>query len=105
MNLQYQAAVLHKARTPLAIEQVNATALGASDVLVRVRAAGLCHTDLEVIDGSLRYPMPIVLGHEAAGVVEEVGAAVTAVRRGDHVILSFAPNCGRCRMCTVPAIN
>src|SRR6266446_40622 len=62
-------------------------------------AAGLCHTDLEVIDGSLRYPMPIVLGHEAAGVVEEVGAAVTAVRRGDHVILSWNPHCGHCFYC------
>ena len=99
MNLQYQAAVLHQARSPLAIEQVSATAFGASDVLVRVRAAGLCHTDLEVIDGSLRYPMPIVLGHEAAGVVEEVGAAVTAVRRGDHVILSWNPHCGHCFYC------
>lgn len=72
MTLQYQAAVLHQARTPLAVERVNAARLAASDVLVRVRAAGLCHTDLEVIDGSLRYPMPIVLGHEAAGVVEEI---------------------------------
>jgi S-(hydroxymethyl)glutathione dehydrogenase/alcohol dehydrogenase len=99
MNLQYQAAVLHQARTPLAIEQVRATAFGASDVLVRVRAAGLCHTDLEVIDGSLRYPMPIVLGHEAAGVVEEVGAAVAEVRRGDHVILSWNPHCGHCFYC------
>ncbi len=61
---------------PLVIEQVSATALGPADVLVRMRAAGLCHTDLEVIDGSLRYPMPIVLGHEAAGVIVEVGSAV-----------------------------
>jgi len=64
---------------PLAIEQVEAAPLGPSDVLVRIGAAGLCHTDLEVIDGSLRYPMPIVLGHEAAGVVEEVGPQAKGV--------------------------
>jgi S-(hydroxymethyl)glutathione dehydrogenase/alcohol dehydrogenase len=99
MNLQYDAAVLHAAGAPLAIERVSASALAPSDVLVRLRAAGLCHTDLEVIEGSLRYPMPIVLGHEAAGVVEDVGAAVAKVRRGDHVILSWNPHCGHCFYC------
>jgi S-(hydroxymethyl)glutathione dehydrogenase/alcohol dehydrogenase len=99
MTLQYDAAVLHQARTLLAIERVSGAALGSSDVLVRVRAAGLCHTDLEVIDGSLRYPMPIVLGHEAAGVIEEVGPSVTKVRKGDHVILSWNPHCGHCFYC------
>src|SRR5215813_10171013 len=99
MTLQYRAAVLHEPRTPLKIEQVSATALAPADVLVRVHAAGLCHTDLEVIDGSLRYPMPIVLGHEAAGVIEEVGPAVTRVRKGDHVILSWNPHCGHCFYC------
>jgi len=99
MNLQYDAAVLHAVGAPLAIERVSAAALGSSDVLVRLRAAGLCHTDLEVIEGSLRYPMPIVLGHEAAGVVEEVGDAVGKVRRGDHVVLSWNPHCGHCFYC------
>jgi S-(hydroxymethyl)glutathione dehydrogenase/alcohol dehydrogenase len=99
MTLQYQAAVLHRAGAPLTIERVEAVRLAASDVLVRVRAAGLCHTDLEVIDGSLRYPMPIVLGHEAAGVVEAVGAAVVAPRQGEHVVLSWNPHCGHCFYC------
>jgi S-(hydroxymethyl)glutathione dehydrogenase / alcohol dehydrogenase len=99
MTLQYQAAVLHGAGTPLTIEQVEAAPLAPSDVLVRVRAAGLCHTDLEVIDGSLRYPMPIVLGHEAAGIVEEVGSAVVNPRKGDHVVLSWNPHCGHCFYC------
>ena len=99
MALQYNAAVLHAAKTPLAIERVEAVPLGPHDVLVRVRAAGLCHTDLEVIDGSLRYPMPIVLGHEAAGVVEAVGAAVTRPRQGEHVVLSWNPHCGHCFYC------
>src|SRR3954466_7438031 len=99
MSLQYRAAVLHEPRTPLTIEQVTATALAPSDVLVRVRAAGLCHTDLEVIDGSLRYPMPIVLGHEAAGVVERTGAAARGVKVGDHVVLSGHPNWGNSFYC------
>jgi S-(hydroxymethyl)glutathione dehydrogenase / alcohol dehydrogenase len=99
MPLQYQAAVLHCAGAPLAIERVEAMPLAPSDVLVRVRAAGLCHTDLEVIDGSLRYPMPIVLGHEAAGVVEAVGSAAASPRVGDHVVLSWNPHCGHCFYC------
>src|SRR3989442_827012 len=99
MTLQYQAAVLHQARSALVIEQVSATALAPADVLVRIRAAGLCHTDLEVIDGSLRYPMPIVLGHEAAGMIVEVGSAVEKVRPGDHVVLSWNPHCGHCFYC------
>jgi S-(hydroxymethyl)glutathione dehydrogenase/alcohol dehydrogenase len=99
MDLQYEAAVLHAAGAPLVIEQVSAAALGSADVLVRVRAAGLCHTDLEVIEGSLRYPMPIILGHEAAGIVEEVGTAVGKLRKGDHVVLSWNPHCGHCFYC------
>jgi S-(hydroxymethyl)glutathione dehydrogenase / alcohol dehydrogenase len=68
-------------------------------VLVRVRASGLCHTDLEVIQGSLAYPLPIVLGHEGAGVVEAVGAGVTLVKPGDHVVCSWNPSCGHCFYC------
>src|SRR3954469_26067793 len=99
MSLQYKAAVLHAAKTPLSIETVIAAELQPTDVLVRIRAAGLCHTDLEVIDGSLRYPMPIVLGHEAAGVAEEGGPAARGVRKGDHVVLSWNPHCGHCFYC------
>ena len=99
MALQYRAAVLHAAQTPLSIEMVTAADLQPTDVLVRVRAAGLCHTDLEVIDGSLRYPLPIVLGHEAAGVVERTGAAARGVKAGDHVVLSWNPHCGHCFYC------
>jgi S-(hydroxymethyl)glutathione dehydrogenase / alcohol dehydrogenase len=99
MTLRYQAAVLHEAHKPLQIETVTAAPLAPSDVLVRVCAAGLCHTDLEVIDGSLRYPMPIVLGHEAAGVIEDVGTAVRQLKKGDHVVLSWNPHCGHCYYC------
>jgi Zn-dependent alcohol dehydrogenases, class III len=99
MALQYRAAVLHAAQTPLSIETVTAAALKPTDVLVRIRAAGLCHTDLEVIEGSLRYPLPMVLGHEAAGIVEQVGSAARDVQAGDHVVLSWNPHCGQCFYC------
>src|SRR3954464_2871615 len=99
MPLQYRAAVLHAAQTPMSIETVAAAEMKPTDVLVRIRAAGLCHTDLEVIEGALRYPMPIVLGHEAAGVVERVGRDARGVKAGDHVVLSWNPHCGHCFYC------
>lgn len=68
-------------------------------MLGRVRASGLCHTDLEVMRGSLRLPVPILLEHEGAGVVKAVGSGVTAVRSGDHVVRSWSPSCGRCSYC------
>jgi S-(hydroxymethyl)glutathione dehydrogenase/alcohol dehydrogenase len=99
MTFDYRAAVLHAPRTPLKVETITAGPLKPTDVLVRIKAAGLCHTDLEVIEGALRYPMPIVLGHEAAGVVEEVGHEARGVAVGDHVILSWNPHCGHCFYC------
>jgi len=99
MALQYRAAVLHASKTPMVVETITAAPLKPTDVLVRIRAAGLCHTDLEVIEGSLRNPMPIVLGHEAAGVVEEVGSLARGVKKGDHVVLSWNPHCGHCFYC------
>ncbi len=97
--MRFRAAVLHRPGEPIAIEDVEAAALAPGDVLVRVRATSLCHTDLEVIDGQLAFPMPIVLGHEAAGVVERVGSDVTDPRPGDTVVLSWNPHCGRCFYC------
>ncbi|MEP9368697.1 Zn-dependent alcohol dehydrogenase [Xanthobacter sp. VNH20] len=97
--LRYRAAVLHAPRAPLSIETVEARALAPRDVLVRVKAAGLCHTDLEVIEGALRYPPPLVLGHEAAGIVEAVGRDAQGVKVGDHVVLSWNPHCGQCFYC------
>src|SRR6266446_9773653 len=81
------------------VEPVVRDGLGGSEVLVRIKAAGLCHTDLEVITGSLRYPLPIVLGHEAAGIVEEVGPAARGLSVGDHVVLTWNPHCGHCFYC------
>ncbi|MFE5024492.1 Zn-dependent alcohol dehydrogenase [Streptomyces sp. NPDC056656] len=72
---------------------------GPGEVLVDVAAAGLCHSDLSVIDGTIPFPAPVVLGHEGAGVVEAVGAGVTHVAPGDHVALSTLANCGACADC------
>jgi S-(hydroxymethyl)glutathione dehydrogenase/alcohol dehydrogenase len=104
MTLAFRAAVLHAPKTPQTIETVVAGPLKPGDVLIQMKAAGLCHTDLEVVEGSLRYPMPIVLGHEAAGIVEAVGPQAHGVAPngpniGDHVILSWNPHCGHCFYC------
>jgi S-(hydroxymethyl)glutathione dehydrogenase/alcohol dehydrogenase len=72
---------------------------GPGEVLVAISAAGLCHSDLSVVDGTIPFPVPVVLGHEGAGVVEAVGAGVTHVAPGDHVALSTLANCGACADC------
>jgi S-(hydroxymethyl)glutathione dehydrogenase/alcohol dehydrogenase len=97
--MDFKAAVLERLGAPLVIRTVRAAALGPTDVGVRLRASGLCHTDLEAIHGSVASPLPVVLGHEGAGVVDRVGAAVTRVRPGDHVVLSWNPHCGHCFYC------
>lgn len=84
---------------PLAIEEFELAPPGPGEVLVRVRAAGLCHSDLSVIDGNRPRPLPMVLGHEMAGTVEEIGHGVTDLQRGDHVVASFVPSCGVCSPC------
>jgi Zn-dependent alcohol dehydrogenase len=97
--VKFDAAVMHAVNAPLAIEEVELAPLAPDDVLVRIRATGLCHTDLEAMQGSLVYPMPIVLGHEGAGVVEAVGSNVTELQAGDHVVCSWNPHCGHCFHC------
>lgn len=97
--MKFRAAVLNQINQPLTIETLEMAALAPTDVLVRIHASGLCHTDLEVIQGSLAYPLPIVLGHEGAGVAEAVGSEVAQVKPGDHVICSWNPHCGRCFYC------
>ncbi|MCW6509005.1 zinc-dependent alcohol dehydrogenase family protein [Lichenifustis flavocetrariae] len=84
---------------PLAIEKVALAGPGRGEVLIRMKAAGLCHSDLSVIDGSRPRPMPMVLGHEAAGIVVEVGPDVSDLAVDDHVVLVFIPSCGQCLPC------
>ena len=94
-----RAAVLRRTRAPLTIETIDVGPIAAGDVLVRVRAASLCHTDLEAIEGQLAVPLPIVLGHETAGEIAEIGADVTSLAPGDRVVLSWNPHCGSCFYC------
>jgi S-(hydroxymethyl)glutathione dehydrogenase / alcohol dehydrogenase len=95
-----KAAVLYEPRKPLVIENLRLDPPKAGEVRVRVAANGVCHSDLHVMTGDMRMPLPIVLGHEGAGIVAEVGPGVTSVRAGDHVVLSFQPVCGTCYACT-----
>jgi S-(hydroxymethyl)glutathione dehydrogenase/alcohol dehydrogenase len=81
------------------VDDVELGPVGPTDVVVRIAAAGVCRSDLSLVEGTIGSPRPVVLGHEGAGVVEEVGAAVTAVAPGDHVVLVTLANCGRCRAC------
>ncbi len=97
--MEFRAAILRTTGEPLSVERVTMSVLAPTDVLIRNRASGLCHTDLEVMTGSLAYPLPIVLGHEGAGVVEAVGSAVRQVRPGDHAVASWNPHCGHCFYC------
>jgi S-(hydroxymethyl)glutathione dehydrogenase/alcohol dehydrogenase len=81
------------------VDDLEIRAPGPGEVLVRIVAAGLCHSDLSVIDGTIPFPVPVVLGHEGAGIVEGTGAGVTHVAPGDHVALSTLANCGTCADC------
>ncbi|NQV78974.1 MAG: alcohol dehydrogenase catalytic domain-containing protein [Alphaproteobacteria bacterium] len=84
---------------PLKIETLDLDPPGEGEVLVKIHAAGLCHSDLSVIDGNRPRPMPMALGHEAAGEVLEVGRGIDDVEPGDHVVFVFVPSCGHCRPC------
>lgn len=84
---------------PLRIEELDLAPPGRDEVLVRVRAAGLCHSDLSVIDGNRPRPVPMVLGHEAAGEVVETGEGVDDLKPGDRVVMVFVPSCGHCAPC------
>jgi len=92
------AAVVRQKGGPFVIETLRLGEPRTDEVLVRIVATGMCHTDMVVRDQVYPVPQPIVLGHEGAGVVEKIGASVVKVRPGDHVVLTFM-SCGRCRMC------
>jgi alcohol dehydrogenase len=84
---------------PLVIDELKLEGPGAGEVLVQIAGAGLCHSDLSVIDGSRPRALPLVMGHEASGIVREVGAEVREFAPDDHVVFSFVPVCGRCSFC------
>ena len=94
-----RAAVLQQAGTPLVIETLSVAKPGPHEVLIRTAACGLCHSDLHFIEGSYPHAMPCVAGHEAAGVVEDVGSEVRTVKKGDHVVTCLSAFCGHCEFC------
>jgi S-(hydroxymethyl)glutathione dehydrogenase/alcohol dehydrogenase len=94
-----RAAVLHEQKKPMVIEDVTISKPGPREVMVRPVAVGVCHSDLHFMDGSYPYMLPTILGHESAGIVEETGADVTSVKKGDHVITCLSAYCGHCDKC------
>ena len=95
-----KAAVLYEVNKPLVIEDVSLQKPGPREVLIRTSVAGLCHSDLHFMEGLYPHPLPAVLGHESAGVVEQVGSDVTYVKPGDHVVTCLSVFCGTCDYCS-----
>ena len=100
-----KAAVLYAPNQPLVIEDIELDEPQANEVLVKTSATGVCHSDLHFMEGKWMYPMPVVLGHESAGVVEKVGPGVTNVKAGDRVVIAFVQSCGVCDRCTTGRPN
>lgn len=106
--MKIKAAVLHEMglerpyadSKPVKIEELELDPPGEGEVLVRVSAAGICHSDLSVLEGVRPRPLPMALGHEGSGIVEDVGAGVDNLARGDHVVFVFMPSCGTCKPCS-----
>ena len=97
--MDIQAAILWQQKQPLSVEPAELDPPGAGEVLVEIKAAGVCHSDLHPARGDWPARTPLVLGHEGAGIVREVGPSVTGVAPGDHVVLCWAPACGECPPC------
>ena len=95
-----KAAVLREVNRPLEIEDIDVASPGPREVLIRTRASGVCHSDLHFVEGLYTTPMPVILGHEAAGTVEAVGDLVDYVKSGDRVITCLSVFCGTCERCT-----
>jgi NDMA-dependent alcohol dehydrogenase len=97
MNIK--AAVLRQPKTPFEIQTLSLDEPKAGEVLVKLAASGVCHSDYHLVTGDTAHPLPVVAGHEGAGIVEAVGEGVTRLRVGDHVTLNWAPDCGTCFYC------
>jgi S-(hydroxymethyl)glutathione dehydrogenase/alcohol dehydrogenase len=100
-----KAAVMYEVNKPLVIEDVEIDKPRAREILIRTKAVGVCHSDLHFLDGSFPYPLPVILGHESAGIVEAVGADVRGVKPGDHVITCLTAFCGHCEHCLNGRMN
>jgi len=97
--MKFDGAVLSAVGDPLTIEKLSIRDLTANDVVIKIKATSLCHTDLEAVEGSLGTPLPFIPGHEAAGIVDWIGDDVRTLQKGDHVIVSWNPFCGKCYFC------
>jgi alcohol dehydrogenase len=91
--------------TPLTIDDLDLAPPGHGELLVRIEAAGLCHSDLSVVDGNRVRPVPMLLGHEAAGIIEEIGPGVTDVHEGQRLVMTFLPRCGHCAACATNGLT
>jgi S-(hydroxymethyl)glutathione dehydrogenase / alcohol dehydrogenase len=100
-----RGAVLYNFNEALTIDSLELKPPRADEVVVKVAASGVCHSDLSVQQMKLPLPPPVVLGHEGAGVVEEVGKDVTTLKKGDHVVLSWVENCGKCHFCVAGTVH
>jgi S-(hydroxymethyl)glutathione dehydrogenase/alcohol dehydrogenase len=95
-----KAAVMYNFMEPLRVESLKLKAPREDEVVVKLVASGVCHSDLSVVQAKIPFPPPVVLGHEGAGIVEEVGKGVRDLKPGDHVVLAWVANCGKCHYCT-----
>ena len=98
--MKTKAAVLWETNQPWSVEEIELDPPGPGEVLVKLAASGMCHSDEHLVTGDLPFALPIIGGHEGAGVVQEVGSGVSWLARGDHVVFGFIPSCGRCPSCS-----
>jgi NDMA-dependent alcohol dehydrogenase len=97
--MKIRAALITAPQQPMQIETLDLDPPRAGEVLVQIKACGVCHSDYHLVTGATKHPLPVVPGHEGAGIVEAVGDGVTHIKPGDHVVLNWAPNCGHCFYC------
>ncbi len=100
MGKKAKAVVCRQWNQPLSVEEVEIASPKAGEVMVKIVACGVCHSDLSATNGTIPMPPPLVIGHEAAGIIEEVGPGVSDVAKGDHVVIVWIPMCGKCRYCS-----
>ena len=98
--MQTEGAILWNVGEEWSVEEVEIDPPKEGEVMVKLAASGLCHSDEHLVTGDLPAPLPIMGGHEGAGVITEVGPGVSTLQEGDHVVLGFIPSCGRCRWCS-----
>src|SRR5204862_2381980 len=99
MAQKSKAVVCREVGKPVVVEEIQVDPPGHNEVTIKLGAAGVCHSDLSATNGTIPFPLPIVLGHEGAGVITAVGDGVTEFSVGDHIVSSFVSMCGRCRYC------